>query len=87
MVRSPRGSRVVLTVYGVVVAIAGGFGYVVGLIRPDGLRTVHYLGLVAFEPTPTGLAVWGVLTVGTLLGVGLGLVVAVSRYADAERAG
>ena len=86
MARSHRGRRVVLTVYAIAVSIAGGFGFVIGLIRPANLQAVNYLGLVTFEPTPLGLAVWGMLTVGTILGVGISLVVAVSRFTDAERA-
>lgn len=86
MARTLRGRRVVLAGYAVVVALAGVFGFMVGLVRPADLRTVHYLGLLAFEPTPAGLAVWGMLTVGTVLAVGIGLVVAVSLLVDAERA-
>lgn len=85
MARESRGNRIVLLVFAVLLSVAGVFGFVIGLIRPEDLRTVEYLGLVAFEPTPLGLAAWGMLTVGTVLGVGLALVVAVSRYVDAER--
>lgn len=85
MAREHRGWRVVLVGYAVVVSVAGLLGFVVGLVEPEGARPVDVLGLVVIEPTPFGLAFWGVLSVGTLLGVGLVLVVAVSRYADVER--
>lgn len=74
-----RGRRVVLAMYAVVVAVAGVGGYLVGVVVGPDLPPPAYLGVVALPATPLGLAVWGVATVGTILGVGLALLVVVSR--------
>lgn len=77
------GHRIIVLLYVVVVAIAGLMGGVLGSIGLRDLEPVTALGLVTFQPTPLGLALFGVVTVGTALGVVLLLVVAVSRrYAD-----
>lgn len=78
------GNRIIIALYVIVVAIAGLMGAIIGSIGLRDLRAVSFLGLVTFQPTPLGLAAFGVATVGTLLGVVLLLVVYVSRrYADA----
>lgn len=74
--RGLKGRRVVLLLYVIVVAIAGGTGYLLGSIGPDGLRSVSVLGLIAFPPTPVGLALYGM----TALGVGLGLTIVLVSY-------
>lgn len=77
------GHRVILLLYVVVVAIAGTMGAVIGSIGLRDAEAVTAFGLVTFQPTPLGLAAFGVTTVGTVLGVVLLLVVFVSRrYAD-----
>lgn len=73
------GSRVILALYVVVVTIAGLMGAVIGSIGLRDLEAVTFLGLVTFQPTPLGLAAFGVATIGTFLGVLLLLVVGVSR--------
>ncbi|WP_254838134.1 DUF7520 family protein [Natronomonas marina] len=73
------GSRIILTLYAVVVAIAGLMGAVIGSMGLRDLEAVSFLGLVTFQPTPLGLAAFGVSTIGTFLGVLLVLVVFVSR--------
>ena len=77
------GHRIIILLYVVVVSIAGLMGAVLGSIGLRDLEPVTALGLVTFQPTPLGLALFGMTTVGTGLGVVLLLVVAVSRrYAD-----
>lgn len=77
------GHRVIITLYVIVVAIAGTMGGVIGSIGLRDAEPVTFLGLVTFQPTSFGLAMFGVTTVGTMLGVILLLVVYVSRrYAD-----
>lgn len=82
-----RGNRVVLGMFALLVSVAGLLGFIIGLIRPADLRPVPLFGLVWLEPTPVGLAVYGMLTVGAVLAVGLALVMAASRYAGVERPG
>lgn len=73
------GRRLVLTLYVVIVAIAGVIGFVLGVVSPRGLDP-EFLGVVQFPPTPLGMAAYGALTLAVLLG-GLLLVVSwVSRY-------
>ena len=78
------GSRVlILTLYGVVVGIAGFTGLAIGSFGIADLRPPRYLGLVEFPATPVGLSLYGALTLATVLGVFLGLVEFVSRrYVD-----
>lgn len=77
------GHRVIIALYLIVVAIAGTMGGVIGSIGLRDAEPVTFLGLVTFQPTPLGLAMFGISTVGTMLGVILLLVVFVSRrYAD-----
>ncbi|WP_128477844.1 DUF7520 family protein [Halorussus pelagicus] len=80
-----RGRSFVVGFYFLIVAITGAVGAVLGAVGPDDLSTVKLLFLVELEPTPLGLAVYGVVTVGLALGVLLGLVVLVSEVADAEK--
>jgi hypothetical protein len=75
----PRGSQVVIALYVLVVAVTGLTGYLLGSIGPDGMRPVALFGLITLPPTPIGLAIYGVVTLGVGLGVALGLVVFVSR--------
>lgn len=78
----PQGRRIVLFLYLVVVTVAGLTGYLLGSIGPEGLRSVALFGVVSLPPTPVGLALYGVLTLGVGLGVALALVAYVSdRYA------
>lgn len=83
MVEARRGSRVVLFVYVAVVVIAGVMGYVLGSARPQGLDP-ELFGLIQLPPTPLGVALYGMITVGIVLGVVLRLVVFVSQRYDDE---
>jgi len=77
------GERVIAVLYVVVVGIAGILGAAIGSIGLRDLEAVSFLGIVTFQPTPTGLAAFGVTTVGLALGIVIGLVVFVSRrYVD-----
>lgn len=73
------GHRIIVFLYVAVVSIAGFMGAVIGSIGLRDLEAVSFLGLVTFQPTPLGLAAFGMTTIGTLLGVLLVLVVVVSR--------
>jgi hypothetical protein len=76
-----RGHRFVLVIYACIVAITGVFGYVIGLVRPENLDP-RLFGVIALPPTPTGVALYGMLTVATLLGLLLYAVDYVSRRFD-----
>lgn len=80
--RSWGGRSFVLGFYALVVALTGVVGAVLGVVGPGDLTTVKLLGLVELQPTPVGLAIYGVVTVGLALGVPLGLVALVSRRID-----
>lgn len=73
------GERVIAVLYVVVVAIAGFLGAAIGSIGLRDLEAVSFLGLVTFQPTPVGLAAFGMTIVGVTLGIALLLVMYVSR--------
>ena len=76
------GRRVILLLYVVVVAIAGFTGFVLGVIGPRDLDP-QLFGFIAMPPTPLGMAAYGAITLATVLGVTLLLVVFVSeRYVE-----
>ncbi|GGL30903.1 hypothetical protein GCM10009037_13320 [Halarchaeum grantii] len=79
------GRRVVFTIYGAAVAIAGLFGYALGYVIQPNLLDGHVgsLGPVTFALTPLNLAIYGMVMVGAMLGVLLLLVSYVSRFDDA----
>ena len=78
--RSGRG--VILLLYVIVVAIAGFTGLVLGFIGPRDLDP-QLFGFIAMPPTPLGMAAYGAITLATVLGVILVLVVFVSeRYVE-----
>ncbi|MFC7020510.1 MULTISPECIES: DUF7520 family protein [Haloarcula] len=77
------GDRIVVRLYVAIVALAGVMGYVLGVIRPENLQPVLF-GIIPLPPTPLGVAIYGVTTVGVGLGVLLLLVVYVSRYDEAS---
>lgn len=75
------GRRLVVVLYVVVVTLAAGIGLVLGIIAPRGLDP-ELFGVVQLPPTPLGVAVYGAVTVGALLGVVLtGVAYASRRYA------
>jgi hypothetical protein len=76
-----QGRRFVLLFYVTLVALAGVFGYIIGLIRPESLNPRLFM-LVPLPPTPLGMALYGSLTVGVALGVLLVVVRYVAREFD-----
>ena len=79
------GRSFVVAFYVLLVALTGVIGAVLGAVGRD-LTPVSLLGLVELQPTPLGLALYGVVTVGLALGVPLLLVAYVSQLVDAEQA-
>lgn len=75
------GEQVVVAVYVIIVALAGVMGFVLGTIRPADLQP-ELFGVIALPPTPFGVALYGMVTVGVGLGVFLGLVIYLSRRTD-----
>jgi len=80
-VTETRGAKVVVQIYVVIVALAGVMGFVLGTIRPADLQPALF-GFIALPPTPFGVALYGMVTVGIGLGVFLALVIYVSRRTD-----
>ena len=78
------GRSFVFVLYGVVVAITGVLGAMLGAFGPEDLTSVALLGVLELPPTPLGLATYGVVTVGLALGVPLVLVAYASRLDDAD---
>lgn len=79
-----RGDRFVVALYAVLVAVSGVFGYVIGLINPENLDPRLFF-LIDLPGTPLGLALYGVLTVGIVLGALLVVVWYVGRVYDPHR--
>ena len=80
--RERSGRGVILLLYAVVVAIAGFTGFVIGYIGPRDLDP-QLFGFIAMPPTPLGMAAYGAITLATVLGVVLALVMFVSdRYVN-----
>lgn len=75
------GRRLVIALYLVVVAIAAFTGFLLGIIHPEGLDP-ELFGLVQLPPTPLGMALYGALTMGILLGAVLLAVSYVSERYD-----
>ena len=76
-----RGQRFVLVLYGLLVALAGLFGYIIGLVRPKDLDPRLFM-LIDLPPNATGMALYGAVTIGTILGVLLLVVQYVAREYD-----
>lgn len=80
------GQRVVLTMYGLLVAVAAAVGVLLAAIV-EGLRGPSLFFLIDLPPTPLGMAVYGAVTVATVFGVPLVLVILVSRRIDESEDG
>ncbi|MFW5977845.1 MAG: DUF7520 family protein [Halohasta sp.] len=76
-----RGQRVVVGLYCIIVAFTGLAGYATASVV-DEIDPPRLLFLVELPPTPLGLAVFGAVTIGLVLGVLLVAVTVVSAYAD-----
>jgi len=81
--RDVAGPRVVVTVYLAVLGVAAVMGILLGVVDPDGLDPELFF-VVDLPPTPLGMAVFGVTTVGSVLGVLLLVVHYVSQFDDAK---
>jgi len=75
------GEKVVVQLYVVIVALAGVMGFVLGSIRPADLQP-ELFGFITLPPTPFGVALYGMATVGVGFGILLGLVIYISRRTD-----
>lgn len=76
------GQQFVTFLYIGVVTLAAVAGYTIGKF---GIKNAdpELFGVIQLPPTPTGMAAYGALTIATLLGAVLALVVYVSnRYAE-----
>lgn len=77
------GQQIVVRLYVSIVVLAGVMGFVLGSIRPENLQPKLF-GVFALPPTPLGVAIYGLVTVGVGLGTLLALVMYVSaRFDDA----
>ena len=76
-----RGQRVVVGLYLIIVAFTGVAGYMTATVV-DNINPPRFLFLIEFPPTPLGLAAFGALTIGLVLGILLVAVTVVSEYAD-----
>lgn len=78
---SKRSGRLVFVlIWFVGVLIAGGFGFVVGIISPKALRHIRIFGLTVFHPTPFGMAIYGMSAVGLVLTILYTTVEIASRF-------
>jgi hypothetical protein len=75
------GPRFVVLLYTLLVLVTGVFGYVIGLIRPDDLNPQLFM-VIDLPPTPFGMAIYGMVTIGLILGVLLLAVRYVAREYD-----
>lgn len=85
------GRSIVLALYAGIVAFSGLIGFLLGTLGPQlfqdetgSLRPVLLLGIVEIQPTPLGLALYGIVTIAIVLGVPLALVILASRHVDEE---
>lgn len=83
-----QGRSLVVGLYVLIVSFAGVVGVLLGAFGPEGMRQVELFGVIELQPTPVGLAIFGMVTIGLFLGILLSLVVFVSeRYDDAHPKG
>jgi hypothetical protein len=61
------------------VVLAGGFGYFIGSIGIRALDPIGAFGITLFQPTPIGMALYGMIVVGGLLGVLFSIVIIAAR--------
>lgn len=65
------GQQLVLVLYVLLVGIAAFMGVVLSVILAEDLETVALYGFIEMPPTALGMALYGAITIGTLLGVPL----------------
>lgn len=61
------GRLVFIFVWFAAVTIAGGFGFIIGIIGPKPLRHMQIFGMTVFHSTPLSLALYGMSAVGLIL--------------------
>ena len=76
-----RGQRVVVGLYCIIVAFTGVAGYLAATVVGE-INAPRFLFLIEFPATPLGLAAYGALTIGLILGVLLVSVKVVSDRVD-----
>ena len=67
-IAQPSGRAVVVLVFVGALAIAGGYGYLVGSIGPKALQHIRVFGVTVFHPTPLGMAFYGMSIAALVLG-------------------
>ena len=75
------GQRVVVGLYCLIVAFSGVAGYLAATVVGE-INAPRFLFLIEFPATPVGLAAYGALTIGLILGVLLVSVKVVSDRVD-----
>lgn len=75
-----------LALYAILVAAGGLIGVLIAAFVDD-LRPPRLFFLIELPPTALGLGLYGAVTLATLLGIPLLLIVYVSRRADEESPG
>lgn len=80
------GRRVVLTLYLIIVGITALFGVLIGYYGGSALEPIDW-GVVTIPPTPLGFALYGVVTVGSALGLLLALMTYLSSLEKGEDGG
>lgn len=73
------GPRVVVAVYLAVLGVAGTMGALLGFVNPEGMDPTLFF-VIDLPASPLGMATFGVVTVGIVLGILLLAVEFVSRY-------
>jgi ABC-type antimicrobial peptide transport system permease subunit len=63
-----QGERFVLILYAILVGLAGLFGYIIGLARPKNLDPRLFM-IIDLPPNAFGMALYGAVTIGSILGV------------------
>lgn len=78
------GQRFVTGLYLVIVGIATLAGYIIGSLGIEGMDP-ELFGIIQLPPTALGMALYGGITVGTMLGALFVVMIYVSnRYADPD---
>ncbi|MFW5919872.1 MAG: DUF7520 family protein [Halanaeroarchaeum sp.] len=87
-IKTASGRRIILVVYGTLIAIAGVMGAILGVILPEQKGVaIASLGPLSFPVTPVTFAIYGMISLAVMLGILLGAVQFVSRYDEASKFG
>lgn len=80
MVRSLSGKRVLQTVFAIGILVGAGFGFLVG--ASSKVKHTSFFGTRLFHPTPTTMALYGIIGSALFIGVIYGIVRVLSRFDD-----